>query len=602
VKTHQTLCGLALGLALAFFPRPGQAQDLAFEAIVDKNTVSLNEPLTLQLVISGPQVNVPRPALPPLPAFQTRNAGQSQNFSFVNGQAFSQVAYSYILLPEAPGDYVIPSFTLEAGGKTLSTVPIPVKVVAGSAPRDPSPGAGAATDQAAQPLFIKTFVDKKTAHVGEPILLSFRFYQRVRLAGQPAYAPADTTGFLSESLGSERNFAEMVGGHRYSVVELRTVLFPTAPGRFTIGPAQLQCRVSAASADPFASLFEDFFSGGRTVTLKSDPISVHVLPLPEAGRPETFKGDVGSYTISAALDKTAVQTFEPVTLTVTVEGEGNIKAVSPPPLPRLDGFKMYETVTSVQASKTDTGLRGSKTFKTVLKPEASGPQEVPAIAFSYFDPLSKSYRTVRSSPLRLTVTPSSRPDDRVSGPGLGTPESVKVLGQDIRFLKDSSRLKPVRARFVESAGFTAINFLPAMGFLGLWAVRRRRDVLAKDPAGVRFQRAYGNAKKGLQRAKTVLAANDLPGYYEALQKTLGDYLGDKLRVPSQSLTWEFLSDELRRRSIPEPLVRSVEDIWNALDTARFAPSLMTNADPNRHGQDVERVLARLEAQWPKSNA
>lgn len=113
---------------------------ITFDASVDKNTVSMNDTVMLQISVSGSNINVPRPSLPPIPGFQVYSSGQSQNYSIVNGQANSQVVYSYALAPQAPGNYTIPALTLQAGSRNLSTKPIAVQVVSGSAPPPGQPG------------------------------------------------------------------------------------------------------------------------------------------------------------------------------------------------------------------------------------------------------------------------------------------------------------------------------------------------------------------------------------------------------------------------------------------------------------------------------
>ncbi|MGQ0644685.1 MAG: BatD family protein [Elusimicrobiota bacterium] len=585
---------------MTLFPAsPLRADDVSFEASVDRNVVTMNDTLRLQLAISGGGLNAPRPSLPPIPGFRAHSAGQSQNFSFVNGRTSSQVVYSYALEPQAPGDYTIPAFTLEAGGKTLSTPPIPVKVLSGaSPPAAPPPDSAAPPPGRIRDLFVTAETDKKTAYVGEPLTLTFRFYSRARLASQPAYSPPDTTGFLAEDLPPQRQYTASLEGRNYAVVELKTALFPTAPGAFTIGPASLQCRVQDFSrgGDPFQSLFEEFFSAGQAVTLRTDPIAVRVLPLPEAGRPEGFRGDVGRYAVSAALDKSAVDLHEPVTLTVTVSGEGNVKALSAPALPPLDGFKVYETVSSLNVAKEDYRVRGSKVFKTVLKPDVTGALEVPPVSFGFFDPAAGAYRVARSEPLRLTVRPSP-------GGGRAAPapapllEDLKVMGRDIRFIQRNARLRPRKDSFTAAPAFAFLNFFPALAFAGLWGNRLLRARRAADPLGLSFRRALRKARAGLARAEPFLREGNAPAYEAALQKILLDYLGDKLKRPARGLAWAEVEEELRRRAAPGETVAELEALWSGLDRARFAPAPSDEDGARRRGRALRDILQKLEGVW-----
>jgi len=98
-------------------------------------------------------------------------------------------------------------------------------------------------------------------------------------------------------------------------------------------------------------------------------------------------------------------------------------------------------------SKANYTVQGSKVFKTVLKSDVSGALEVPGITFSYFDPRSKTYKTITTSPLKVTVRPSETAGESSSGPApLVPPEGIKVVSQDIRFIKTDTVLKPRRRR------------------------------------------------------------------------------------------------------------------------------------------------------------
>ncbi|HMU74867.1 MAG TPA: BatD family protein, partial [Elusimicrobiota bacterium] len=123
---------------------PLRAGDLSFEATVDRDTLTMNDSLTLQLSISGAGLSVSRPELPSLPGFRAVFAGQSQNVSFVNGTVSNQVVYTYALEPQAPGEYTLPSLTMEAGGQKASSSPIKIKVLSAGAAPAPRTGGGPA--------------------------------------------------------------------------------------------------------------------------------------------------------------------------------------------------------------------------------------------------------------------------------------------------------------------------------------------------------------------------------------------------------------------------------------------------------------------------
>ena len=76
------------------------------------------------------------------------------------------------------------------------------------------------------------------------------------------------------------------------------------------------------------SIFDDFFNSYTTVAkqLTAPGVTIHVSELP-AGKPAGFDGSVGQYTISSKISNTELAVNEAVTLTITIQGSGNMKLV-----------------------------------------------------------------------------------------------------------------------------------------------------------------------------------------------------------------------------------------------------------------------------------
>src|SRR5208282_2100323 len=123
--------------------------------------------------------------------------------------------------------------------------------------------------------------------------------------------------------------------------------------------------------------------------LRTDPVSIHIKPLP-LPQPDDFKGSVGQYTLSAAMDKDNANVGQPLTLTVTVAGRGNIKSLPDMTLPPLINFRTFDANAATNIEKKDGQVQGSKVFKTVLIPTASGDLRVPPLSFVFFDPETRA--------------------------------------------------------------------------------------------------------------------------------------------------------------------------------------------------------------------
>lgn len=582
---------------------PLRAGDLSFEATVDRDTLTMNDSLTLQLSISGAGLSVSRPELPSLPGFRAVFAGQSQNVSFVNGTVSNQVVYTYALEPQAPGEYTLPSLTMEAGGQKASSSPIKIKVLSAGAAPAPRTGGGPAPSDGGRDLFVTTTLDKKNPVVGETVVLSFRFYSRAPLLSQPRYQAPDVTGFLTEDLPPQRQYTEIIGGRRYQVVELRTALYATAPGRLTVGPAALECSVQDFSRESFPggfpSFFDEAFGAAKRVVLRSDPISVSVAPLPSVGRPPGFKGDVGRFALTARLDKTEAQVHEPVTLTVTVEGEGNIKALSTPGLPPLPEFKTYETLSGLNIAKKDGRVLGSKVFTTVLKPEVTGTLTVPPVVFSYFDPRARIFRTVRSAALSLKVVPGTSSLEPVadSSGAVAVPlsEGVKVIGRDIRYIKLNGKLRRRRPPFTGSPAWVLLNLAPAALFLGLWGTVSFRQHSLANLSGRSFRAALRRAEREVALAQKETASP--AAFMDRLQRIYAGFLSAKIGAPAQGLTTDRIEAAMGEAGVPAETRSRARALSDVLDRARFTPGLLTPKDAGDRAAELRQLLRSLETQW-----
>jgi hypothetical protein len=420
---------------------------------------------------------------------------------------------------------------------------------------------------------VTTSLDKNSAVVGEQRTLTFKFFSRAPLLSQPSYHPPDTTGFLSEDLPPQKSYVSTVDGLRYQVVELNTALFPTSSGKFTIGPASLDCNVQDFQ-DPFGDqFFQQFFNRGKTVTLRSDPITVTVRPVPSEGRPASFRGDVGRYQISASFDKKSARVHEPVTLTVTVSGEGNIKSLSAPPLPDVNEFKTYETLSSLNIDKKDGRLRGSKVFTTVLKPEVSGTLTFPAIPLSYFDPGVNAFKTVTTKPLALSVSPADTNDSAGSGAVSYTsaPEGLKEIGRDIRFIKTRGALRTQNPPVQERPWFPYAQAVPAVLFGLVWAGRAFGSAGLKRLSPSAARKALGAIKREKARGTPSI---------EALHRIFLDYAAAVVGANPQSLTSERIVSFLSARGRSAELLKESNELWEEFDRSRYSSSLLTTKVPH----------------------
>jgi hypothetical protein len=516
--------------------------------------------------------------------------------SITNGHMSSSIIYRYTLVPKNTGKYTIPSFTMQHEGGTYKTEPIQVTILpAGKAPQQSRDSAASDASAAQRNLFVTASVDKPSAFVNEQVNYTFKFYRRIRLLANPQYTPANFTGMWTEDT-APKNYYSTVNGAQYLVTEVKTLLFPTKPGRFNLGEAALQCNVEDFSQnDPTSdAFFSSFFSGGRTQVVRTNPVSFNVLPLPEEGRPAGFSGAVGNFNIAASIDKRSVKANEPVTLTVTISGSGNIKTVPEPQLPDWQDFKKYETVSSLNVNKDEDRLKGSREFKTIIVPLTAGEKTIKPLTFAFFDPVKRSYKVVSTGELKLDVKPAA-PGTSAETAVTGLKGGLKVMASDIRYIKTPGSWKRAAGPLYEKPWFLALNAFPLV-FLGIffgYATWQRK--LTGDVAFARRLRATSTAKKFLKKAKALMNSGvKAEDYYLAVSKALLEYVADKTNVSADGLTAASLEEILTERKVSRETIAAAAKILDECSMVRFAPTSVTPEMNRAVYDEAEEVIGRLE--------
>ncbi|MCI0330310.1 MAG: BatD family protein [candidate division Zixibacteria bacterium] len=589
-KTGFLAFAIITGLAALVF-----GQGLNFSAAVDKDRLEIGDQLTLTLTVTGNVQKIPEPKVKNVGDFALYASGRSQNITFVNGVVTSTTQFNFVLVPKKAGTFTVGPAELEIGGKLLQTSPISVTVLpSGSAPKQPAPApTEAQVREGLKDIFVTASVDKSRVYVSEQVTYTVKFYQAVRLFDNPEYYPPSVTGFWKEDLPPNTSRYETVSGRRYLVSEVKMALFPTASGRQTIGEATVKCKVEDLDAlfnrDPFNVDLNQFFNRGmRDRVLRSQPLSVEVLPLPEGGRPDDFTGAVGQFQMRSEWNKKTTEVNEPVTAKITLWGAGNVKSIAEPKVATPQNFRVFLSGSSERLTREGVRIGGGKTFELSFVPREPGSFSLPPVSFSYFDPAKKRYVNLKGQPLHLTVTGTRELAGGYSGV---TQKELDVKQTDLRYLK--RELGGEHGSFVGSAGFWALQTFPLILLGAAVALRRVRDKEETDVSYFRSRRASRMVKKGL---KEIRAASRLPAveYFGRLHKLLLEYLGDRFNVASWGMTRGEIKALLDSNRVSDEDKTSLLELLDLADRARFSgwrPSL-----PEREEAlaKAERVIRALE--------
>lgn len=536
--------------------------------------------------------------MPAMANLALAGTSKSSSFQFVNGKTSSSVTYTYQLVATGVGKVTIPALAVTAGGKTYQTEPITIDITAGGG--QPAPGQGSAAPAAqGQTLMLISSIGKSKLYVNEPTVYTLRFMCRVRLLQLQRPQMPGFTGFWTE-MPEHKEYTTVQNGLKYVVYEFPVNLTPTKPGTYTLSGASIQAVIEDQNSnDPFMG----FFSSGRPVGVQAAPITVTVLPLPEAGKPRDFNGAVGRFEASASLDKTEAAVNEAVSLNLTVSGTGNIKTLPDPALPDWPDFRKYETAGTLKMEGAE--MKGSKTFKTVIVPQTPGKKVIPALSFSYFDPASASYRTVTAGPLSLNVKPAApgsaayvpsaaQPQQAAAAPQGPVKSDIKLINRDISYLKTPAAWKPWRGYLFSKPWFIGLNVLPLLLLLLSFGYLKWQERLSSDVAFARRLRASGTARKYLKKAKTLLKPASAHDFYTTLSRALLEFVAHKLNVSPDGLTFASLSGMLAGRTVSAEAIEQVRTMLDECDLVRFAPTQVTQEMMETSFAKAGELITRLE--------
>ena len=584
-------------LLLLYLASPADVRALEVRAWVDKNEATLEDQILLTLSVTGERRLTGEPVLPPLPDFQVSNGGTSSRTEIRNGQIQSSAERTYVLTPRRTGRFTIGPIRVSRKGHTALTEPIEVHILAASSQTSEAPLA-----------FVAQEVDKDSPFVNQQVLYTFRFFRRVQAMEANWDAPS-LQGFWAEDLGKERQYEKVIQGQRYLVTEIRKALFPLAPGTIRIDGTVLSTKLVMPKVRSLGrrGFFDDdfwpdsIFGGrGRTVqkNLHTDPIALTVRALPDAGRPEGFRGLVGTFRVKAEVGDARLHTGDSTTLTVTVSGMGNLRDLEPITPEELPGFKLYPDKPTLDLNTDGDLVHGTKVFRTALVPLEAGTLTVPPQKIVYFDPKAEAYRVEQTSPIALTVEEgaNAEPLHLVQGSGMaGTKKTIQVLGKDI--LPVHTGLGAARSQVLSGVGLWAYTLgllLPPAAFLGCLVWKRRRERLRNEVHILQRKAARKNARRALKEAHGLMGGSDDAELFRQLARAVKGLVGDKLTLSALACTPAEIHRTLRENGVEEPLADEVRRFLDELEYRQFATAGTQPAEREACVKQAGELVARLD--------
>lgn len=523
-----------------------------------------------------------------------------RSMQFINGKQSSSYNYTitYALMPRESGTFTIGSASVKVDGKTYTTRPMLVEVIA------EKQGAGVKTPNASpegsigrDDILLRLKVSDTELYKGESLRASLVLYTRVTVENIESLTMPPFDGFWSQELSFDNAPSrEEYNGRVYETYKITELLLsPQESGKIVIPEAVMDVVAQVVVQD--RRNYDPIF-GGRQVyrvsrELKSAPVTINVKEFP-AGAPQSFNGAVGNFSLRSTMPAAEIDANSADQIELTISGTGNLKFITAPRITLPESFEVYDTKVVDNCKITATGTTGSLTYTYPFVARSAGAFTIPRIEFSFFNPDTQAYETLATEPFTLVV----KDDGSIAASAPATSNynyggPMRQLDRDIRFIHTGKLPKRAAAAFILTPLYwLAIVAMVAL-FILIYAVLRKRIRERSNTVARRMRHADKMAVQRLRMAERYMNEANRHAFYEEMLRAMWGYIGDKFNIPVASLTKEKIREELYRRNVAEATAEQFCEVISRSEEAQYAPSA-SGEMTDIYAEAVE-VISKIES-------
>ena len=561
-----SLIVLFIGMLIGSFSL--NAQDVSLSASVNKNPVSLNDHFSLTFTLTNANANIDAPSLDDFSLLY--GPGTSTSVQIVNGKRSSSFSYTYTLAPSKEGTFIIKPAIANVNGVIYKSNEIEIKVVKGNSPAATTQQQGRTqktntkSGVSSGDLIVKIHLNKSKVYVGESVLATFVLYSRFQALDLQEFESPSFNGFWSEEIENIRaswdDKIEVINGKQYRKATLRQViLIPQRSGIIEIEKVKLSALVNAS-----------FFNRGTLLNASSNALKLKVLPLPE-GKPANFSGAVGQFELKAKTTVTTLKSNDALNYIVELKGRGNLKLASEFDVPFPGDFEQYDPKIAENINVDKGGMSGTKKWDYLLIPRHQGDYTIPSITFSYFDLGSKTYKTITSKAINISVEKGDGENSAGVVYSNINKQDFQLLDEDIRYINNSPPLFIPNGKYLfGSFKYYALFLSPAVLFLLLLFGKRRIEATSKDVVGQKMKKAQRKANTRLKKAQTLLGEGG-NAFYDEIFAAIYGYIQERMNMGISEMNKDEIRMRLSNKKIEEENINQLIKVIESCEMARFAP-------------------------------
>jgi hypothetical protein len=595
------------GLALVF-AAPAGANDPLVYATIQPAQITLGESATFTITDLGD--GTAPITMPVVPGLKFEFVGRTRQVELINGTTLASHATVLRVTPQIAGIFTIPGVTPKSQPVVLQVNSLPGN---GGAPRPGSPRApnplpilaGGSIPKGVHltedgSAYVRVSVPKREVYVGENVPFEIEVGMRsgfVTRIGLPKLTGDEIT--LNSSLLREPERSEtMIEGQPFVVLTWHSDLLVVKPGSFPLSavvPLTVKIRTrprrDSTLDDQFGDPFwQNFFGASvpKDIDVESPPQELKVSELPAAGRPSDFHGAIGTFAIESDISPVKAEVGDPLTLRMRVVGSGNFDRVDSAMLDHVEQWKTYPPKSSF-SSNDPMRHKGEKVFEQPLIASKPGAQTLPALSFSYFDPIAKRYETAHSPPLSVTISPSLA--DSQMAPALAGNAASAAADQSAEGLKPDHTVSEISTNSLIppylQPRFLTVPSLLALAFAGAWVgVRRRKNPAERVAAPDRI--VWRTTKRALAQMEAAARADNPALFFNSARAALQQALAAR---------WQMVPDEVTTAEVQARLSddNDIQQVFALADESKYSGRDFNSTDFARWMRAVRQRLVTHQA-------
>ena len=381
-----------------------QDEPISVEVEVSRSKVYLGDELIYQVIIRGSE-NPPIPMIEFPDSVRTQYAGQSsQSFStmrVVNGRSRmvtdQHFRFQYTLSPTETGSMFIPSPVFMIDGQRYEGHPIEFEVI--------YPTLSDIDD-------VEMRIDRTEIYLNETVEVQCSWWIGDRTTefelGSSIIPESFVIRGITLQAGNSQQFGLKINGQKMVSVlvddhhlgrDMKKLVF-----RFTITPTQL----GDFMLGPIRPIFTRQSGTGQNYRAysESESTTITVLEVPGKGKPDGYRGAIGTFELNAFASNTTVNVGDPIELTLEISGDEPLAGIKDaPPLTDLHSFETQFKASSEGWREQLPRRAGVRVFGTTIRALNEHVDQIPPIVLHSFDPETGSYTSHLSTPIPLTVHP-----------------------------------------------------------------------------------------------------------------------------------------------------------------------------------------------------